>query len=511
MKKLIALVLALAMVAVLGLAFADPASTTITIPAGDSHNYSIYQIFTGELADSKLSNVHYGANAKLPQGVTAGALVPQSVLDTIAAYGTGYTEAQIAAAISAYADFSSTAFATATGGEQVTAPTGYYLVRDTDASALGANDEATLYILQVVGPTTITRKAGTTTSDKTTADTNDSTGANEYSTTSGDYDIGDEVPYQVKATLSEKVFMYEDFYKVRFQDTLESGRFSAISELTIKVNGVAIADTDNYTVSITGVDDRDENGFDVTIVFTPKQDKNLASLNNAVVTIDFTATLGEGAQIGGDGNTNTVKVIYSNNPNTDEVGETSEHKVTTFTFKIVVNKTDGENALAGAGFTLYKVSQTNAEAGVPSANAGDAASKNAYWATKAIDGYTKVIAAEAGKTQFSFEGLDDGYYVLAETTTPAGYNTIDPQVFKVEAEHSDTAITSLTGTKLDGSTIEFTPDTGAGSLTTEIVNNSGTVLPSTGGIGTTIFYILGGLLVVGAAVILVARRKAGQN
>lgn len=501
MKKLISLVLAIMMVAIVGLAFADPANTTITIPATDNHTYSVYQIYTGELADGKLSNVHYGANAA---NGTAGDLVPQTELDAVAAI-TG-TDAEKAAALEAYANLTGTAAYTVSNAAALTVPTGYYLLKD--ASAVGANDEATLYILQVVGPTTITRKAGTTTSDKTTDDVNDSTGSTETEVSSSDYDIGDEVPYQVKATLSEKVYMYDESYTVRFQDTLEEGRFSAISALDIKVNGNALAETENYTYTITGVDDRDENGFDVTIVFTPKEGKDLSSLNSAVITIDFTATLGEGAQIGGDGNTNTVKVIYSNNPNSDETGETTEHKVTTFTFKVIVNKTDGTNALAGAGFTLYKVTKTDAEAGVPDANAGDAASKNAYWATKAIEGSTKTIAAAEGKTSFSFEGLDDGYYVLAETTTPAGYNTVDPQVFKIEATHDATEIKTLTGTKLDGSTIEFTPDTSAGSLTTEIVNNSGTVLPSTGGIGTTIFYILGGLLVIGAAVILVARRKA---
>ncbi len=445
-----------------GAALAAPADTTISIPADDNHTYAVYQIYTGELSGTTLSNVHYCKNAK---NGTEGGLVPKTEFDAVAAI-TG-TDAAKAAALAAYADLTGTAAYTVSNAASITVPTGYYLVKDN--AAVGANDEATLYIMQVVGPTTITRKAGTTTSDKTTDDANDSedtAALNATGQTSSDYDIGDEVPYHVSATLSEKVYMYEKSYKVEFVDTLESGRFSAISDLTIKVNDVAIADTDNYTVSITGVDARSKDGFDVTIVFTPKEGKNLDSLNSARITIDFTATLGQGAQIGGDGNTNTVKVKYSNNPNNSEEGETTEHKVTTFTFKVVVNKVDKDNnALSGAGFTLYKVSKTDALAGVPATNQTDASTMNAYWATKAITGYTKVIAAEAGKTQFSFEGLDDGYYVLAETTTPAGYNTINPQVFVVAAEHSATAITSLTGTKLDGSTIVFTPDTAAGSLT----------------------------------------------
>ena len=507
MKKIIALVLALAMVAVLGLAFAE--DTTITIPSTDTHRYSVYQIYTGDLdIDTEtgvktLSNVLYGKNAK---NGAKGELVPKTELDAVAAI-TG-TDAAKAAALAAYVNLNSEVFGTVTKDAALSVPTGYYFLKDADAIA--DNDEATLYILQVVGPTTIIRKAGTTTSDKTTDDHNDSETTADLNATgqsSSDYDIGDEVPYQVKATLSDNVELYEDFYKVQFQDTLEANRFSAISDLAIKVNGEAIAETENYTVTITGVDARSKDGFDVTIIFTPKEGKNLASLNNAVVTIDFTATLGEGAQIGGDGNSNTVKVIYSNNPNSDQEGETSPHEVKTFTFKVVINKIDGENkALDGAGFTLYKVLKADATAGVPDTDNGDAAHMNAYWATKAIA--TKVIAAEAGKTQFSFDGLDDGYYVLCETTTPSGYNTIDPQVFVISAEHDNSGITSLEGTHLDGSTITFTPDTSAGSLTAPIQNQSGTVLPSTGGIGTTIFYILGGLLVVGAAVILVARRKA---
>jgi fimbrial isopeptide formation D2 family protein/LPXTG-motif cell wall-anchored protein len=398
----------------------------------------------------------------------------------------------------------------------LTAPTGYYFLKDADA--IGKDDEATLYILEVVGPTEIQRKAGTTTSDKTTDDHNDSedtAALNATGQSSSDYDIGDAVPYQVKATLSDNVVLYEDFYKVRFVDTLESGCFDAISALTIKVNGNAIADTDDYTVTISGnVKDEEhgiagptKDGFDVTIVFTPKTGKDLHTLNGAVVTIDFTATLGTGAHIGNDGNSNTVKVVYSNNPNSDQEGETTPHTVKTFTFKVVINKVDGnDQPLAKAGFTLYKVLKADAIIAPTGADAVDAKTKNAYWASKAIA--TKTIAAADGKTQFSFDGLDDGYYVLCETETPAGYNTIDPQVFVIAAEHNKDGITSLEGTHLDGSTITFVADTGAGSLTAPIKNQSGTVLPSTGGIGTTIFYVLGGLLVVGAAVILVARRKA---
>ena len=266
----------------------------------------------------------------------------------------------------------------------------------------------------------------------------------------------------------------------------------------------AITDTDNYTVSITGNNSATKDGFAVAITFTAKEGKTLASLDGKVITIDYTATLGEGAVIGGDGNANTFKVTYSNNPNDDGTGETTEKKVTVFTYKIVVDKVDEENnALEGAGFTLYKVSKSDAEAGV---TGGDAAAKNDAWADKALA--TKgTWSPSVDGAEFTFEGLDAGYYVLCETTTPAGYNTIDPQAFKVEASHNADGLTSLSATALTGSTITFTPDTDEGSLTTQVENKAGATLPSTGGIGTVIFYVLGSILVIGGGIMMISRKR----
>ncbi len=501
MKKILALVVATLLVLS---CFAALADTTITIPANDNHSYAVYQIFTGDLADGKLSNVKWGKNGT----GTEGTEVPEATLNTIAAI-TG-TDEEKAEALSAYADLEGNPAYTVTNAAEITVPTGYYLIKDNADIANG--DEATLYIVQVVGPTTITRKAGTTTSDKTVDDVNDSdatdTDANAAGQTSADYDIGDDVPYHLTATLSEKVEQY-DSYKITFEDILESGRFDAISELDVKVNDVAIGDTNDYTVATDIITAPTKDGFKIKYTFTPKEGKTLASLNNAVITIDFTARLGAGAQIGGDGNSNTLKLTYSNNPNNDDEGHTPDSDVTVFTFKIIVNKVDENNdPLANAGFTLYKVSKADAVAGVTGV---DAAAKNAAWAAKAIKTLTTTAVAPSGSevaSQFNFEGLDDGYYVLCETTTPAGYNTWNPQAFKVEASHDKTRITALAGTKLNnGDTITFTPDTGAGSLTTTIQNQSGSTLPSTGGMGTTILYIAGSILVLGAVIFLVTKRR----
>ena len=126
-----------------------------------------------------------------------------------------------------------------------------------------------------------------------------------------------------------------------------------------------------------------------------------------------------------------------------------------------------------------------------------------YW--KAI-----TVVKNAEGTTFTFSGLDDGNYRLTETKTPAGYNTIDPIEFTITAEHdvlSDSpALKSLSGNATTGE-ITFTSNTTEGSLSADVVNKAGATLPETGGIGTTIFYVLGSVLLVGAAVLLITKKR----
>ena len=128
------------------------------------------------------------------------------------------------------------------------------------------------------------------------------------------------------------------------------------------------------------------------------------------------------------------------------------------------------------------------------------------------------VETEPGTT-FTFTGLDDGDYRLTETATPDGYNSIDPITFTVTAEHKvewttglerTDILTSLSGNVTTGE-IKFTASENLGTLSTDVVNESGLVLPETGGIGTTIFYIVGGLLTVGAVVLLVTKKRMGAD
>lgn len=113
--------------------------------------------------------------------------------------------------------------------------------------------------------------------------------------------------------------------------------------------------------------------------------------------------------------------------------------------------------------------------------------------------------------------MDAGQYILTETVTPAGFNTIDPITFTVTATHEivwttqgrTDVLTDLKGDKVTGE-ITFTSDKTKGSLTATVINKKGSVLPSTGGIGTTIFYVVGAILMIGAGVILVSRRRVNK-
>jgi LPXTG-motif cell wall-anchored protein len=134
-----------------------------------------------------------------------------------------------------------------------------------------------------------------------------------------------------------------------------------------------------------------------------------------------------------------------------------------------------------------------------------------------------VVKTDAGKV-FTFKGLDDGYYRLTEDDAPNGYNKIDPIEFEVTAEHDVTwetekredLLSSLTGNVLTGE-ITFNPveekyDEGKvvsqkAGLSADVINQAGVVLPETGGIGTTIFYIVGGLLAVAAVVLLITKKR----
>lgn len=226
--------------------------------------------------------------------------------------------------------------------------------------------------------------------------------------------------------------------------------------------------------------------------------KNVANAKaSSEITVDYTSTLTEQAVLGDQGNVNKAKLQFSNNPNSEQggestpTGETPWDNVIVFTYKVVVNKiNENKKPLKGAAFKLEK---------------------------KIKDANKLVKEFTAGEdTSFTFSGLDDGDYVLTETTTPAGYNTIKPITFTVTADHKvewtteerTDVLTSLNGNAASGE-ITLAADKSAGSLTADVVNVKGSNLPSTGGMGTVMLYVAGVAVFVlaGATLVMALRRR----
>lgn len=278
---------------------------------------------------------------------------------------------------------------------------------------------------------------------------------------------------------------YKNAYYFAFHDKMEDSLDFEKDSVKVYVDGTQI--TDGFTLSSTA------HTFD--LVFADL--KTVAGVTaGSKITVEFTAKLNEQAVLGKQGNVNEAQLEYSNNPYSEQKGTTNWDNVIVFTYKVVVNKYANEvkegNLKTGAAFKLEKlVGQT--------------------WTT--VKEFT--VDENNPLSTFTFKGLDDGKYKLTETVTPSGFNTIDPIEFTVTADHNvswegeerTTILTSLNGTPTQAGLITFTPSVDTGTLSTNVVNKSGSTLPETGGMGTTIFYVLGGVLVLAAVVLLVTKKR----
>lgn len=484
-RKLASLLLALVMVFALATTAFAAENTTISAPTGSTRTYDVYQIFTGDLHEGVLSNIKWGKNGT----GTEGTAVDQTTLDALAAVN-GKSDTEELTVIQKYVKLDSEKFGTVSNGNSLTVPTGYYLIKDN--GPVGNGEDYSLYVVQVVGPTTISPKVGTTTSDKKVDDKNDSNTTEDATTwqDSADYDIGDAVPFKLSATIAQDYANYTHGYKLTFHDKEDTGlRFDA-SSVKVYVDGKEI--TSGFTVVTENLDD------DCTFEVRFANLKDIASVKaGSIISVEYTSTLDTDATVGSAGNKNTSHVTYTNNPNDEQAGEngkTPNDVVIVFTYQTIVNKvTKNPNydptvegskeyiSLKGAGFTLYK--------------------KNASGTYEAVGSELK----GEDMTTFTWSGLDDGDYKLVETTTPSGYNTIPDIEFTITATH-DVSSDNPTLISLSGGD-KFTGVISTGVVSANIENQSGAQLPSTGGIGTTILYVLGSVLVIGAAVLLVTKKR----
>ncbi|MDY2679833.1 MAG: isopeptide-forming domain-containing fimbrial protein [Lentihominibacter sp.] len=484
-KKLASLLMALVMVLGMSVgttvtAFADDTYSITINNSTEGHTYEAYQIFTGDLSGTTLSNIVWGSGVSEAGKTALGNARAKAELLKTEADAEAFAK-EVAPYLATVAGSASSV----TDGKYVISglAAGYYLVKDKDGSVTGEGDAYTEYIVKVVGNVTTEPKSDVSRVEKKVKDTNDSTGETSGWQDSADYDIGDSVPFQLKATLADNVSSYTT-YKVVFHDTLSKG-LTYKDDAKVYIDGTV---TNGFTVT-------PKVNADGTTTLTVSCDdvKALGAGDSSVITVEYTATLNADAVIGSTGNTNKVKLEYSNNPNkseagNNETGNTPEDTVVVFSYKTVINKVDGQgNSLTGAEFTLEKYNN-----------------ESSAWEAK------QVVKNEEGTT-FTFSGLDDGDYRLTETKTPAGYNTIEAIYFTITTNEAHTeliaTIVDTEGSVITDSDFSFTVSNENGSLSADVVNQAGSILPSTGGMGTTLLYIIGAILVVGAGVLLVARRR----
>ena len=335
-------------------------------------------------------------------------------------------------------------------------------------------------------------------------DDNSSWGDNDGWGSSADHAINEEFQFKLTATLPaspDRAYDYYKKYTVCFNDTLSNGiTYDGLDSVVIeskKISYDITKDSSKYEVDDSHL--KKDNSFVVSIpdVKTCVEDPEFNLNNGATITVTYTAHLNENATVNGSAeNKNSVRLQYSNNPRPD--GEywgytpnyTPESEVYVYTYQLNNTKYHDEvnenNKLEGAGFRLYSDEACNNEIKLKKNNDGT-------YSRDFSTGASGVEMISDNKGQFNVKGLDAGTYYLKETTPPAGYSACKVIPVTIKADHSRNDQVNLEGS----------------NLTNDIVNikAGGITLPSTGGIGTTIFYVVGGGLMVAAIVLLVTKKR----
>lgn len=371
---------------------------------------------------------------------------------------------------------------------------GYYFVKDTGEIVDG--EIATKFLVKVVGNAEVNIKAEAPTIDKKIVNTD----GNETNHTSAN--IGDQVEFKLTARVPDMASF--GTYTFTISDTLSKGLTFDETSVAVKIGTATLIANTNYTLTPPTATD---NIF--TIKFTKDQLTNhVTHGTGATIVVTYRATLNSKA-LTTDKETNTAKLEYSNNPsNSEDKGTTPDVPTYIYNFNIDVDKYDGTDGTTNTGkklenavFVLYKKDGTNKEY-----YKWNEDSKKVEWVSEA-DKATATSKTTDATGKATFEGLKAGTYYLEEITAPNGYNKLkDPKEVKIEPTYDD-ANGTLNITAID---CKLKQDATKGNhyyQVQSIANKAGAVLPSTGGIGTTIFYVLGSILVLGAAVLLIVKKR----
>jgi len=515
-KKLLAALLAVAMVCAMAIpAFAYNTEENLN----GTHGYSAFQIFKGVISkdNQTLSNVEWGQNiphyedflAKLKEDPTLGNLFNEAddVQDVLAVISKWHDSDNDSIAFARFVCNYLYSDANADPKPVITDHTGsinipesgYYLIVDTTYFNLddfyhAYNSFFLLNVPQAPYVVLVNHKVVKPYVEKEVYDNQDGTNEAGFGS-SADHAINEEFQFQLTATLpasenNGRAYDYYDEYAVLFNDTLSKGiTYDRLDSVVIESNGIPYDitnDTSKYEV-----DDSRLESDHYFVVGIPDVKTCVPDLNKgATITVTYTAHLNENAVVNGStDNKNKVQLQYSNNPrNSAYWGFTPESEVCVYTYQLNNTKYHDEdkpgNELEGAGFRLY--SDEACEHEVELYKEGDF-----YYPI--TTGKTAVEMKSAANGQFNVKGLDAGTYYLKETTPPAGYSACDKTPIVISATHDEHNVNL----------------SGESNLNNKIINKKagGITLPSTGGIGTTLFYVIGGGLMVAAAVLLITKKR----
>ena len=534
-KKLLAALLAVAMLCAMAIpAFAGTEGDITTW-----HSFSAFQIFKGDvegndIKDFKISNVEWGSNIADNPAAFLDQLKADSTLGTQFHFidATDANTAQkVLEVISQWddSDANSIAFARFVchylypdanakpkpavegggGSDHIHFDeAGYYLVVDTTPFNPGDVDHAYNSFLLMVTHANwnvpITPKAEKPSVKKEVFDNfdnQDGTSTGDFGS-SADHAINEKFQFKLTATLpasTDHAYDYYDTYAVCFKDTLSEGiTYDGPDSVVIKSNNNThdtTIDPSKYTIDTKNLEN--QNYFEVNIhdVKACAKDAGFDLNDGATITFTYTAHLNEKAYVnigsGSTENKNSVQLKYSNNPRPgDYWGTTPKSEVYVFTYQLNNTKYHDDdttgNELAGAGFRLYSGKDCTKEQEIKLKKNTTDGTYSPYFGADAGD---EMFSDEHG--QFNVKGLDAGTYYLKETNPPADYSACADKEIVISATHNVNHV-SLSG-----------------NLSTTIINKKagGITLPSTGGIGTTIFYVVGGGLMVAAIVLLVTKKR----
>ena len=452
------------------------ADTTYTIQlsgTSEGHLYEVYHIFSGTLdASNTLTNIEWGEGVS-ESGRTHFGDASEKAASLSGKQNDSAEAKAFAQDLDQYLSGGKT-FQSQQGTTTISGlKPGYYLIKDRNDTLENKKGHAyTSFMLQVAKDTTVAVKADVPTLTKQVQ----ANGSQNY-TAATEYRIGQNIPFQITATLPSN---YADFprYEFTIKDTIPAGMtYNRDAQVYLQEGGTEKDITSFFPISYTGN----------VITITPGDLKYVQGVKvSSKIVIRYTARLNDDAVMGALGNPNTAILTYSNNPNNNATttAQTLDSRVKVYTYRLrLIKINERQERVAGAGFTLYK---------------------------KINNQYSEVRKIEASSSStIDFYGINAGDYKLVESTTPAGYNTMKDIEFTVTSTIDSTgALTDMTATS---ATATFETDVNRGYINLKVVNKQGALLPNTGGIGTTILYLVGTSLVLGAGVLMIIRKRANSN